>query len=126
MKPRFYILPLVVFIAIVALVHHKHPERRFFHSWQSAENACDSFCDSYDKDPILTGNGVCVCNTKTGQNVTRKYTTLDIDICTDMCDSSGQEYSQVLQYSAGTCICNNEEGNKVAEGYHKYLNGQCK
>jgi hypothetical protein len=44
------------------------------------------------------------------------------DLCVQMCDSSGQDYSEVLQYSMGTCICNNDEGRKVAEGYHRYLN----
>lgn len=47
------------------------------------------------------------------------------EACSSMCYSKGQNYSEVLQCSMGTCICDNEEGRKVAEGYHMYLNNQC-
>lgn len=47
------------------------------------------------------------------------------ELCESMCAGDGQESSHVLQYSAGTCICDNEEGRRVADGYHMYLNNQC-
>lgn len=47
------------------------------------------------------------------------------DACENFCYSEGQGWSTVLQNSAGTCICNNKEGQRVADGYHMYLNNQC-
>jgi hypothetical protein len=48
-----------------------------------------------------------------------------LDSCYDVCYSFGQGYVNVLQYSRGVCICNNEEGRKAIEGYHKFLNKKC-
>lgn len=46
-------------------------------------------------------------------------------LCEDFCKSKGQDYSDILQDSMGTCICDNEEGRKVQKGYHLYINGGC-
>lgn len=48
-----------------------------------------------------------------------------LKLCENYCNSSGEDYSQVLQMSYGACICKNEEGENVAEGYHEFLNNKC-
>lgn len=47
------------------------------------------------------------------------------DLCAEMCNTSGQEYTSPIQYSAGVCICDNKAGREAALGYHLYLNGKC-
>jgi hypothetical protein len=46
-------------------------------------------------------------------------------MCADFCNSSGEGYVDVKQMSMGTCICNNDEGQRVALGYHLFLNNKC-
>lgn len=45
--------------------------------------------------------------------------------CNQMCSGSGQEFSLVLQYSAGVCFCNNKEGRVALYAYHYCLNNPC-
>lgn len=47
-------------------------------------------------------------------------------LCAAYCNSSGEDYSHILQMSYGTCICDNEAGKEVAEGYHEFLNDHCR
>ena len=46
-------------------------------------------------------------------------------LCKAYCNSYGEDFSKVKQMSYGTCICDNEEGRNVAEGYSEFLNGKC-
>lgn len=56
----------------------------------------------------------------------------DHSVCRAFCGDYGQDNSEVIQESYGTCICGNSEGKRVQEGYHRFINikpefkpGQC-
>jgi hypothetical protein len=49
-----------------------------------------------------------------------------LQLCEAYCNSGGEDFSKVLQMSYGTCICDNSEGHKVADGYERLLNNKCK
>ena len=42
-------------------------------------------------------------------------------LCYTMCNSFSQDYSGILGYNYGGCFCDNDEGQKMQEGYEYML-----
>lgn len=48
-----------------------------------------------------------------------------LQLCENYCNSSREDFSQVREMSYGTCICDNKEGQNIAEGVDEFRNNKC-
>ena len=49
-----------------------------------------------------------------------------LELCKRMCNSKGQDYSELLRYSWGGCMCDTREGRKMDKGCMDLINNRCK
>lgn len=56
---------------------------------------------------------------------TAKKTPTALEMCETLCGSDAQSNSKVTLYGFGGCICDNEEGRKMVEGYEWFIQGYC-
>jgi hypothetical protein len=75
--------------------------------------------------PIIVGVAFCAGEWRALNIVKSTVTTDSLQLCDNYCNNKGEDYSKTLQMSYGTCICDNSEGRKVAEGYHEFINYEC-
>lgn len=75
MKLSFGVLAIALFV-IVIITHLNHPERPFFQSWQSSEDACYTYCMSSGQGYVSVlrdSMGGCMCNNDEGKKMDCGY-----------------------------------------------------
>lgn len=71
---RYSALSILLILLVVIMIHHAHPNRPFFQSWESSKSLCEQFCDSQGHLQVKRDSlGGCMCDNEEGRKMDRGY-----------------------------------------------------